>query len=268
MNLRVCCACCHGLPLIAAEPDWPQFRGPKRDGHSPDKGLLKSWPTDRPRACLEVRDVGEGFSSVAVVGDKVSPWAIRATLAYVFAVSRKDGSKAWQPASASAEGGGGYPGPRCTPTVDGDLVYAIGPVRRSRLRQPGRRDEKRGESISPRTSRVRAAAGATRSRHWSMATSSFARPAARKRPSSRSTRRRAKRFGRAIPRTANRRVTRRSSSAAVRRDETIRDANIEERRRLCRGFGQVSLATLAVRESDSLTTPPTCRPWSCSTIQI
>ena len=36
------------LPLTAADPDWPQFRGPKRDGHSPDKGLLKTWPDGGP----------------------------------------------------------------------------------------------------------------------------------------------------------------------------------------------------------------------------
>jgi outer membrane protein assembly factor BamB len=127
MHLRVCCFfLVANLPLIAAEPDWPQFRGPKRDGHSPDKGLLKSWPTDGPRLAWKSADVGEGFSSVAVVGDKVVTMGDQGDSCYVVAVNRKDGSKKWKARVGKAEGGGGYPGPRCTPTVDGDLVYALG----------------------------------------------------------------------------------------------------------------------------------------------
>jgi outer membrane protein assembly factor BamB len=128
MNLRVCCCCllATALPLFAAEPDWPQFRGPKRDGHSPDKGLLKSWPTDGPPLVWKSTGVGEGFSSVAVVGDKVLTMGDRGNTCYVFAVSRKDGKAVWEAKVGKAEGGGGYPGPRCTPTVDGNLVYALG----------------------------------------------------------------------------------------------------------------------------------------------
>src|SRR4051794_22318096 len=84
------------LPLLAAEPDWPQFRGPKRDDLSPDKGLLKSWPADGPPLAWEAEGVGEGFSSVAVVGDKVLTMGDAGDACYVFAVSRKDGAKLWQ----------------------------------------------------------------------------------------------------------------------------------------------------------------------------
>jgi len=114
------------LPLCAAEPDWPQFRGPKRDGISPDKGLLKSWPPDGPPVVWKAEGVGSGFSSVAVVGDKVLTMGDIGARCYIIAVSRKDGSKLWDAKVGKSEGGGGYPGPRCTPTVDGDLVYAIG----------------------------------------------------------------------------------------------------------------------------------------------
>jgi outer membrane protein assembly factor BamB len=114
------------LPVFAAEPDWPQFRGPKRDDHSPDKGLRKSWPADGPPVAWKAEGVGEGFSSVAVVGDKVLTMGDVEDLSYVFGVSRKDGSKLWEAKVGKSGGGGGYPGPRCTPTVDGDLVYALG----------------------------------------------------------------------------------------------------------------------------------------------
>jgi outer membrane protein assembly factor BamB len=110
---------------LAAEPDWPQFRGPKRDGLSTDKGLLKSWPEDGPPVAWKAEGVGEGFSSVAVVGDKVLTMGDADDACRVFAVSRKDGKPLWNAKVGKPGGGGGYPGPRCTPTVDGDSVYAI-----------------------------------------------------------------------------------------------------------------------------------------------
>src|SRR5262249_29142993 len=114
------------LPLAAAEPDWPQFRGPKRDGISPDKWLLKSWPADGPRLVWKAEGVGEGYSSVAVVGDKIVTMGDLDDACYVFAVRREDGGKLWRAKVGKPGGGSGYPGPRCTPTVDGDNVYAIG----------------------------------------------------------------------------------------------------------------------------------------------
>ena len=127
MNLRLAFVVgLSALPLSAADLDWPQFRGPKRDGLSPDTSLLKSWPTDGPRLVWKAEGVGDGFSSVAVVGDKVVTMGDLDDACYVFAVSRKDGRDLWKAKVGKPGGGSGYPGPRCTPTVDGDRVYAIG----------------------------------------------------------------------------------------------------------------------------------------------
>src|SRR5439155_15350270 len=84
------------LPLAAAEPDWPQFRGPKRDGHSPDKGLLKSWPEGGPPLAWKAEGVGTGFASVAVVGDKVLTMGDAGDASQVYAVSRANGKNLWQ----------------------------------------------------------------------------------------------------------------------------------------------------------------------------
>ena len=56
---------------LAAAADWPGWRGPNRDGKSPDTGLLKEWPDDGPKLLWKVDGIGDGFSSVAVVGGKV-----------------------------------------------------------------------------------------------------------------------------------------------------------------------------------------------------
>ena len=46
--------------------DWPQFRGPNRDGKSRDKGLLNEWPEGGPPLLWVAKGLGEGYASVAV----------------------------------------------------------------------------------------------------------------------------------------------------------------------------------------------------------
>src|SRR5437660_2944867 len=59
------------LALSARADDWPQFRGPNRDGVSRETGLLKDWPADGPRLLWTVDTLGLGYSGPAVVGDRL-----------------------------------------------------------------------------------------------------------------------------------------------------------------------------------------------------
>jgi outer membrane protein assembly factor BamB len=104
--------------------DWPQWRGIHRDDISPDKGLLKEWPKDGPPLAWKATGIGQGFSSVAVVGDKVFTMGDIEKESFVLALNRDNGEKVWSAKVGKA--GGNYPGTRCTPTVDGDRVYALG----------------------------------------------------------------------------------------------------------------------------------------------
>ena len=52
----------------ASVPEWGQFRGPNRDGLSPDTGLLKQWPASGPALAWKSTGFGGGFSSVVVAG--------------------------------------------------------------------------------------------------------------------------------------------------------------------------------------------------------
>jgi hypothetical protein len=52
---------------VCSGDDWPQFRGPSRDGKSAETGLLKKWPEGGPKLLWSVDGLGIGFSSVAVV---------------------------------------------------------------------------------------------------------------------------------------------------------------------------------------------------------
>ena len=57
--------------METATSDWPQWRGPQRDGISPESGLLKQWPAEGPRLLWQVNDLGDGFSTPAVVGKRI-----------------------------------------------------------------------------------------------------------------------------------------------------------------------------------------------------
>lgn len=122
------------LPLIALLPlgpsraradDWPQWRGPRRDGVSAETGLLRQWPTNGPVAVWVATGLGRGYSSVAVVGDRVYTMGDGPEASFVHALDGKaKGKKLWS--TKVGNPGGSYPGTRSTPTVDGDLLYALG----------------------------------------------------------------------------------------------------------------------------------------------
>jgi outer membrane protein assembly factor BamB len=113
------------LMLNASAADWPQWRGPKRDGHSPETGLLQEWPAGGPPRVWKTNGLGAGYSSVAVASERIFTMGDRADSSFVHALDLQ-GNPLWSAKVGKPGGGGGYPGPRCTPAVDGDFVYALG----------------------------------------------------------------------------------------------------------------------------------------------
>lgn len=118
------------LPSIVcgASGDWPQWRGPNRDGHSADTGLLKQWPKGGPHLLWKATGVGIGHATVGVVGERVYCLGDKDEENFVMALNRADGKQLWtvKLGKAGAPGWGGFAGPRCSPTIDGDLLFAIG----------------------------------------------------------------------------------------------------------------------------------------------
>ncbi len=108
--------------------DWPQWRGPNRDGHSADTGLLKQWPEEGPKLLWKATGLGSGYTSVSVVGDRLFAMGDKDEANYLIALNRADGRILWttKVGRSGAPGWGGFAGPRCTPTVDGNLVFAVG----------------------------------------------------------------------------------------------------------------------------------------------
>ncbi|MST94556.1 MAG: polyvinylalcohol dehydrogenase [Pedosphaera sp.] len=112
------------LALTASATDWPQWRGPDRNDISTETGLLKAWPAGGPPLAWKARGLGVGYSSVAVAGGKIFTMGDSPDAGTVKTLDAKDGSILWT--TPIGKPGGNYPGTRCTPTVDGTLVYALG----------------------------------------------------------------------------------------------------------------------------------------------
>jgi outer membrane protein assembly factor BamB len=114
-----------GVVAIAAD-DWPQWRGPRRDGVSAEKGLLKAWPPNGPPLAWRITGTGEGYSSFAVAGGRLYTLGARQNTEYVFAFDAASGKKLWEVANGRRFNNDRGDGPRGTPTIDGDRVYVFG----------------------------------------------------------------------------------------------------------------------------------------------
>ncbi len=111
----------------AAQPgfDWPQWRGPNRDGISAETNWSFNWPREGPRR-LWAAKVGVGWSGIAVAGNRVFTMGNVGDVDDVLCLDANTGRLMWEvPYVCLAADPSGYPGPRCTPTVDGRLVFTL-----------------------------------------------------------------------------------------------------------------------------------------------
>jgi outer membrane protein assembly factor BamB len=111
----------------ALAADWPGYLGPRRDGTSTEKGLLRAWPKEGPKV-LWTAGVGIGFGGPVVSGGKVylldRDDAVGDKLRCLDLAS---GKELWSFAY-EAPGKFDHPGSRTTPAVDGTSVYTFGPL--------------------------------------------------------------------------------------------------------------------------------------------
>jgi len=109
----------------ACAADWPQFRGPARDGTSPETGLLKQWPQEGPKELWSYDGLGDGFSSVSVADGVVYTTGMIGGQGYLFAFDLQGGLKYKVAYGPEWTKSGNYPGTRTTPTIDGDRLYLM-----------------------------------------------------------------------------------------------------------------------------------------------
>jgi len=114
-----------GTP-VNGQHDWPQFHGPARDNMSLETGLLKVWPVAGPQMIWTAKELGHGFSSVAVANGMIITAGNIAGHTVVTALDL-DGKHLWSTRNGKAWEDS-YPGSRGTPTIDGDRVYHQNPL--------------------------------------------------------------------------------------------------------------------------------------------
>ena len=133
-------ALCLGLGVSASGftfcrgDDWPTFRGPNRTSVVADAKLLKSWPKDGPKLLWEGTGAGRGYSSLAIVGDKIYTLGDGLSTQsdkdeYLSCYDKSNGKQLWATKTGSpwTSGQPGWQSSRSTPTVDDGMVYVVTP---------------------------------------------------------------------------------------------------------------------------------------------
>lgn len=100
--------------------DWHQWRGPARNGKTAE--TLKPWGRSGPRKLWSAQ-IGEGYSGVSVVGNRVYAMGNSGGRDTVYCLDAGSGRVLWK--HSYRQDAGDYGGPRSTPTVDGSVVYTI-----------------------------------------------------------------------------------------------------------------------------------------------
>jgi outer membrane protein assembly factor BamB len=115
--------------LISSAPgadDWPQWRGPNRDGLSRETGLLQSWPADGPPLVWKAAGLGNGYSTVTVHQGRIFTLGAARDIEYLIALDTGTGKELWRTRIGRRYENSRGDGPRGAPTVDGTRVYALG----------------------------------------------------------------------------------------------------------------------------------------------
>lgn len=129
MNFRIGTAVAGVFAFAAMAADWPQWRGPERNGISGETGLLAQWPKEGPRLKWMVKDLGEGYATPAVAGNRLYVLANKGLEnEFVQALRTEDGKAVWTTRLGNVGEPNqqpSYPMARSTPVVDGGVVYAM-----------------------------------------------------------------------------------------------------------------------------------------------
>lgn len=133
-------ALCVGLGLTLSNAshlmgeDWPTFRGPNRTAVVNDSNLLKTWPAEGPKLLWEGSGAGRGYSSLAIVGDKMYTLGDGLSTQkdadeYLSCFDKTTGKQLWATKTGApwTSGQPGWQSSRSTPTVDDGRVYVVTP---------------------------------------------------------------------------------------------------------------------------------------------
>lgn len=107
--------------VVSKEPGWPQFRGPRRDGISDERGLLPSWPEGGPPRLWTTTNLGRGYSSPIIAGNRIFLTGDTGDSLQISALDL-DGRVLWRTTNG-ASWTGQYPGARAAVTFSEGRLY-------------------------------------------------------------------------------------------------------------------------------------------------
>ncbi len=110
---------------VSSAADWPQWRGPNRDGVAAGEAIRTNWNARPPELLWMVEGLGQGYASVAVADGVLYTTGNGPQGQQVVAVNARSGASLWSKPLTDDPPQHGYPGSRCTPSVDGDRLYAV-----------------------------------------------------------------------------------------------------------------------------------------------
>lgn len=108
-----------------SSPDWPEWRGPLRDGISPGSGLLQSWPEGGPPLLWTTDGLGQGYSSASMKGDRLFIQGALRGKSMLFGLNRATGEILWSLPTGPMFKKNTGSGPGGTPSIDAERVYAL-----------------------------------------------------------------------------------------------------------------------------------------------
>ena len=113
------------VPAVLPAQSWPAYRGKNGDGISAEKGLAAAtWPAEGPRKLWSV-PLGGGYSGIVVEGGLVYTQFSQGKDEFLGAFEQATGKKAWSLRLDDLRPDQFGDGPRATPTIDGDKIYAV-----------------------------------------------------------------------------------------------------------------------------------------------
>lgn len=107
--------------------DWPQWRGPNRDGKVRGFKAPRQWPNELTQKWKKT--VGSGDATPALVGDKLYVFTRQGDQEVTLCLNADSGDEIWMdkyPAQAVTGAAARHPGPRSSPTVADGKVLTIG----------------------------------------------------------------------------------------------------------------------------------------------
>lgn len=113
------------IHVVGQSTDWPQWRGPNRDDVSLETGLLQEWPEGGPKTVWRSDGAGLGYSGFSIVGGRLYTMGGDSESEFVLCMDAENGNVIWRTEIDELFTNNWGDGPRSTPTVDGDCVYAL-----------------------------------------------------------------------------------------------------------------------------------------------